>query len=489
MASAVLALFLAGCGEDEDATVALKSVKISPEAEVSLVVEGTQQFTATPEPANATDVKITWDVSDKEVISVANDGLVTAKAVGEATVWASSGDVQSKKVTVKVTLKALTSFTVAPAELPLEVGDAPVQLTITKTPTDAGGTFTYATGNDEVVTVSATGLVTVEGAGNTNITVTSGSIVVTVPVTVTLVTPTPDEEFNRDEWTVTTSSVWQAGFEGEKMLDDDLFSYWHTDAGPTGIPASFTVDMKGNKLIEGFYLIHRKDIDQTANPKAITIDVSLNAETWVQVYQTNDLSQDKTEAIELDLDEEIVARYFRVNITATAVGAATYTYLAEIGAYNEDEPYDPPEVEEGNTYTLSFSETGVNNITLTPGEGFVTISTTGSDPNIGTTTIGRVLGGTTAKLRFEYKSNQAVTDAEFFWCVAGGPEGGKSTGASVSIPQAADWTPFEYDLATAKSSFGFGSSPAHYIRFDPTGAAGYEISIKKLRIETDETTP
>jgi hypothetical protein len=41
--------------------------------------------------------------------------------------------------------------------------------------------------------------------------------------------------------------------------------------------------------------------------------------------------------------------------------------------------------------------------------------------------------------------------------------------------------------STADSTFGFGSAAAHhYLRFDPTNHAGYEISIKNLRIETDE---
>jgi uncharacterized protein YjdB len=517
-------------------------------------------------------VKITWDVSDKEVISVANDGLVTAKAVGEATVWAASGNVQSKKVTVKVTLKALTSFTVTPNSLTnLKMGDAPVQLVVTKTPADAGGSFTYTsdddaiaevdadgmvtakgigttnvvvtsgalpavtvqvtvtppaltsltvtpeainvaiigatvpitavdpvppqavvgtlaydTDNASVATVSTNGVVTITGAGNANITVTSGDIHATVPVTVTI--PAPDASFNKAQWTVTASDVWQSPsptFAAEKLIDGDELNHWHSTPNTgTGVPVTITVDMKGNKSIEGFYLIHRPETNQPANPKAITIEVSIDAETWVPVYQTDDLSQEKT-AILLNLEQTVVARYFKVTITATNSGD-NYTYLAEIGAYNDEEPYEPPVVESGPVYTLSFDGTAANNITLTPGEGFVTISTTGSDPNIGTTFIGRVLGGTTAKLRFEYKSNQTVTNAEFFWCVAGGPEGGKSTGESVSIPQGDDWTPFEYDLATAKSSFGFGSSASHFIRFDPTGNAGYEITIRNLRIETDE---
>jgi uncharacterized protein YjdB len=187
VASIILTLFLAGCDEKEDAKVALKSITVSPAAPVSLAIGDTHRLSATPEPADAADVNIKWTSSNTTVASVSDDGLVTAKAEGEATVKASSGDINSAPVAVTVTLKVLTSFTVTPAALnDLHVGDADVQLVITKTPEDAGGSFTYTSGNLDVVTVSDAGRVHVVGAGATAITVASGSLTQTVPVQVSL---------------------------------------------------------------------------------------------------------------------------------------------------------------------------------------------------------------------------------------------------------------------------------------------------------------
>ncbi|MDR0699150.1 MAG: Ig-like domain-containing protein [Tannerella sp.] len=183
---AVLALLFAGCNGKEEAKVALKSITVSPADPVSLAIGDTHRLSTTPEPADAVDVNIKWTSSDETVASVSEQGLVTANAIGAVAVKASNGDISSAPVAVTVTLKALTSFTVTPAALEdLYVGDDDVQLAITKTPADAGGSFTYASGNLDVVTVSDAGLVHVVGAGATAITVASGSITQTVPVKVT----------------------------------------------------------------------------------------------------------------------------------------------------------------------------------------------------------------------------------------------------------------------------------------------------------------
>src|SRR5690606_553956 len=97
---------------------------------------------------------------------------------------------------------------------------------------------------------------------------------------------------------------------------------------------------------------------------------------------------------------------------------------------------------------------------------------------------------------FEYKSNKSVTDAEFFYCVADGPQGGVSSGQTITIPEAAEWTRFELDLSTAIADFGFGinnsggQDPANqFFRFDPTGGPGYELTIRNLQVESFTLPP
>jgi hypothetical protein len=185
LAGTVLVLFLAGCGdkENEEPKIALKSINVSPAGEVALIIGETQQLTATAEPENASDVNFQW-TSANAAIATVSSGLVTAVGEGTTTVTVTSGSVKTDiPVTVTAAAPDLVSFTVTPAQLNLKAGDEPVQLEVQKTPVNAGGSFTYESGNTGIVTVSATGLVTIVGSGLTTVTVTSGDLPpVTVPV-------------------------------------------------------------------------------------------------------------------------------------------------------------------------------------------------------------------------------------------------------------------------------------------------------------------
>ena len=152
---------------------------------------------------------------------------------------------------------------------------------------------------------------------------------------------------------------------------------------------------------------------------------------------------------------------------------------------------------EKDLYPVDFLAAG-NNITITREDGFVTLKSSHNDPNIRMTQLTRPLSnGAVRQIAFEYKSNRAVTNAEFFYCVRGNPVGGLSSGANVSIPQAEDWTWFEFDLSLAINNWGFGVNdsegfdPAtHFLRFDPTANADYyEISIRNFRIEVFTPPP
>ena len=153
---------------------------------------------------------------------------------------------------------------------------------------------------------------------------------------------------------------------------------------------------------------------------------------------------------------------------------------------------------EKDLYEMDFE--GIkNNIDVTQGDGFVTLTSVGADPWIYTTTLGRPLTSDAIRIiSFEYKSNKSISDAEFFFCVAGFPQGGVESGANISIPQASEWTRFEYNLTPAINTWGFGVNnsggaepDSHFFRFDPTGGDGYEISIRNFRVEayTPPATP
>jgi hypothetical protein len=145
-------------------------------------------------------------------------------------------------------------------------------------------------------------------------------------------------------------------------------------------------------------------------------------------------------------------------------------------------------------YPIDFDEV-INAMTITRGDGFVTLNSTGADPWIHCTPLGRPLSAGSARIvSFEYKSNRANGGGEFFFCVAGGPQGGREL--PVNIPAASEWTRFEYDLTPAINEWHFGvdnwggAEPEnHFLRFDIDGNAGYEISIRNFQVEVFTPPP
>jgi hypothetical protein len=141
-------------------------------------------------------------------------------------------------------------------------------------------------------------------------------------------------------------------------------------------------------------------------------------------------------------------------------------------------------------YPLAFTS-AINNIAVTQNGDEITLETTGGDPWIHTTTLGNPLTSDAKRVvSFEYKSEQAIGDAEFFYCVAGGPQGGVESGANIPIPAASEWTRFEFDLTDGINRFGFGVNDSggqppekHYFRFDVTGNAGYKITLRNFQVE------
>ena len=69
---------------------------------LELAVGKSQLLTVSFTPANATNQKVVWASDNDAVVSVNNDGVITAKAVGTAVVTVSQGDLEQRcKITVK----------------------------------------------------------------------------------------------------------------------------------------------------------------------------------------------------------------------------------------------------------------------------------------------------------------------------------------------------------------------------------------------------
>ncbi|HWC73007.1 MAG TPA: Ig-like domain-containing protein, partial [Gemmatimonadales bacterium] len=172
--------------------IPVASVTVSPTT-ASVVVGATQQLTATPKDANGnplTGRTITWTSSDATIATVDANGLVTGNAIGGPVTITATSEGKSATAAITVTPVPVASVDVSPPTASMLIGGT---AQLSATPKDANGnpltgrTVTWTTGNSNIATVDANGLVTGTGAGTVTITATSEGKSGTASVTVALV--------------------------------------------------------------------------------------------------------------------------------------------------------------------------------------------------------------------------------------------------------------------------------------------------------------
>jgi uncharacterized protein YjdB len=157
--------------------VPVSTVSVTPPS-ASLVVGGTVQLNATAKDAGGnalTGRTIAWSTSDAAVATVSTSGLVTAQAVGTATITATS-EGKTATVPITVTVAPVATVAVSPSNVSILPG-ATTQLAATLSDANGhaltGRTVTWTSSDPAKATVSATGLVTGVAFGQVTITATS----------------------------------------------------------------------------------------------------------------------------------------------------------------------------------------------------------------------------------------------------------------------------------------------------------------------------
>jgi uncharacterized repeat protein (TIGR02543 family) len=129
-------------------TVAVSSVTLNKTA-LSLVVGKTAVVSATVKPSNATKKDVTWKSSNTSVATVDENGEITAKGVGSATITATAGN-KSATVNVTVTARYSIKWTSVPADI---AGRSRLQIIDNVNGNAIAGTVTYKyNGNEKTVT-------------------------------------------------------------------------------------------------------------------------------------------------------------------------------------------------------------------------------------------------------------------------------------------------------------------------------------------------
>ena len=141
----------------------------------SLKATETLTLVATVLPENATNKSVTWKSSNVAVATVDANGLVTAIAVGEATIIATTTDGSNLSATCKVTVVPTLAVSIELDQTEASVEEkSELQLTATILPEHATNKEVAWSSSDKwVASVDNTGLVTMYSAGEVVITATT----------------------------------------------------------------------------------------------------------------------------------------------------------------------------------------------------------------------------------------------------------------------------------------------------------------------------
>ncbi len=153
--------------------------------ELSLSVGQSYQmeYTMELEPAEATRPQLVWESSDPSVLSVDQNGLVTALKTGKATLTLSGGEASvSCAVTVTVPAESLAFDQVS---YQVAMGKTLV-LPLTVLPEGANESYSWESSDTGIATVGADGTVTGVAPGTVTITATGANATASCTVTVTV---------------------------------------------------------------------------------------------------------------------------------------------------------------------------------------------------------------------------------------------------------------------------------------------------------------
>ena len=148
------------------------------QSEVTLDISESETLTARVMPENATDKTVLWSIDDSDIASISSTGLVTGLSIGEtvATVTTKDGgftDTCDIIVSIPVDPDVVSSVSLNQTSLTINVDDQ-VNLVATVNPSTAlNKAVTWSSSDDNIASVSSTGLVNALGVGNTTITVTT----------------------------------------------------------------------------------------------------------------------------------------------------------------------------------------------------------------------------------------------------------------------------------------------------------------------------
>ena len=140
---------------------------------LTLYINDTSSLKTTISPADASNTNLIWKSSNEEVVTVDEQGLVTAKATGKATITVTTVDGNKTSFIEINVIVPVKSITLDKTSLTLYVNDTS-SLKTTISPTNATNkNLIWKSSNEAVVTVDGQGLIKAKALGKATITVTT----------------------------------------------------------------------------------------------------------------------------------------------------------------------------------------------------------------------------------------------------------------------------------------------------------------------------
>lgn len=136
----------------------VKSVQID-DTEIEMLLGDTHTLNAIVTPDDATFPEVTWSVKNPDIVSVSDNGTITALACGETVVTATSKNNLTDSVVVKVNDIKTESITISGADT-VVVGET-LSLSVVFTPSNATNqTVSWHISNPEIASIDENGVLT-----------------------------------------------------------------------------------------------------------------------------------------------------------------------------------------------------------------------------------------------------------------------------------------------------------------------------------------
>ena len=226
-------VLLSACNkEDEEIGILVSGVTLelptSTLVDGALIINESIILTVTIQPNNAFNQSVIWRSSNEIVATVDNNGRVTAKSPGSATITVTTMDggfTASLDITVKIPVVPVTGISLNKNILPLFVDDTETLIASVAPDNATNQTVIWTSSNETVATVTNNGKVTAKMPGTATITVTTedGGKTASCDITVAIVQVT-GVTLNRSTLTMneSTSSILIATILPENATDKSV---------------------------------------------------------------------------------------------------------------------------------------------------------------------------------------------------------------------------------------------------------------------------